>query len=187
MSRSQRDALDFLDSMKREHLNGYPRGPTKRHFTLGSWAIPQCSQRSSFNPFLWDSVNLRLYNAAMLRNTAAAKPLPTCRVVYEVIARRCNAQNHADETREIQPMELKVEKRPILPSFSLAAVAALEKLLTTAQPELGTNLVNSGHPNPVEALLTGKGSPELLGTSPGLGRPLSAQKSAIMQTVKVML
>lgn len=43
-----------------------------------------------------------VYNAATLKNSTAVKLLCACRVVYEVVAKKSNAQKHADDPSKIK-------------------------------------------------------------------------------------
>lgn len=171
MSRSKKHAVDLLESMVKNHPMTVSRDQLK---DLLHWVHEQFLNTDAgvlFNPFLWDFVSLRFYNEATLKNTTVAKPLSVCRVVYDVVTKRWDAQHLSSNIQSVQRKSEKAEEGGVAASPSILAVsAAVKRSLTATQSEMGTIPVNRGHSNPVEVLPKDRGGISWVMGQPGTWR-----------------
>lgn len=196
----QEEAADSLELTIQDHPVTLTRDQLKDLLPWVHEQFPQAEPSSLFNPFFGDSVSPRLYNAATLKNSAAAKLFPACRVVYEAVANKSNAQNHADDRSENQtekpnaPKAKKADKvergwaSPASPPFqtSSAAAAGPKGSLAANQPDVRAIPIAEGqaHPGGRRGMFpTYKLPSGLRGRSPGIGgirhadKPVSTEMS----------
>lgn len=186
MSKTQKEAMDKLESMIKNHPVSVSKDQLRDLLCWAQEQFPKADAEVLFNAFLWDSVSLRLHNEATLKDSKAAKLLPVCRLVYESITSKSEAQNRFSDTEPARQREEEGGAAPSVPSVSAASLP-LERSLTNAQPEVGTALDVTGSPKLLEALPLDRGAQGISENGPGPGECLRTPTAAVTQTAQFTL